>query len=112
MRASIKYIFLIFVAVLLRLKRSREAFNELMRELLFLILQLDLVGWNGLSRTNLIRIEHGVQRHTLRARPDNHDVFALMHGELGDRPVAGLLHRIGKKLVSLQAGILRVKVIR
>src|SRR5258708_30164156 len=74
------YIFLILVPVFLRLEGSRKTFNELLRELLFLVFQFHLVCRNGFRRANLIGIEHGVQRHSPAARPKDYDGFPLMHG--------------------------------
>src|SRR6266478_32509 len=106
------HVFLILVPVFLWFERRRKTFNELPRQLLFLLLHFDLIGRNGFGRSYLIGIEHRVQRHALAPRPHNHDVFTLMHGELGDGSVAGLFHRFHKQLISLHPGVLRRHVIR
>src|SRR5260370_1466250 len=105
------HILLILVTVFLWLERSRETLNELLRELLFLLFHFDLVGRNGFSRAYLIRIKHRVQRHALGARPDNHDMFTLMHGELGDGSVAGFFHSLHEQLISLHSSVFRRDVI-
>src|SRR5207249_10582326 len=94
------HILLILVPIFLWLERSRKTFNELPRQLLFLLFHFDLIGRNGFSRAYLIGIEHRVERHALASWPDDHDVFALVHGELGDRSVTGLFHGLHKQLIS------------
>src|SRR6266436_4836173 len=106
------YIFLILVPIFLRFEWSRKTLDKLPRELFFLLFHFDLIGRNGFGRANLIGIEHRVQRHALGPWPDNHDVFTLMHGELGDGSVTGLLHSLHEQLISLRPSVLRGNVIR
>src|SRR5467141_617905 len=99
------HVFLILVPVFLRIEWSRKTLDKLLRELLFLLFHFDLVGRNGFSCAYLIGIEHRVQRHALSPWPDNHNVFALMHGELGNGSVAGFFHGFHEQLISLHSSI-------
>ena len=79
--------FLVLVAIFCRLKRRRQAVDQLHRKLLFLFLRLHFIRWlNSLHFADFTLIKHGVQRHALGARANHHDVLALVHGHLGDRP--------------------------
>src|SRR2546425_11573404 len=66
------HILLILVPIFLWLQKSRKTFNELPRQLLFLLFHFDLIGRNGFSRAYLIGIEHPVQRHALSSSADDH----------------------------------------
>ena len=105
------HILLILVPISLWLEGSRKTFNKLSRQLLFLFFHFDLVSRNGLRRANLIGIKHRMQRHALSPWPDNHDVFALVHGELRDGSVSGLLHSLHQQLISFHPGVFRREVI-
>ena len=106
------HIFLILVAILLRVKRSRKALDQLLCEFLLLLFHLDLVGWNRLGGANFVRIEHRVQGHAFATRANNHDVLALVHSEFCDGSVAGFLHGLHQELISLNARVFRRNVIR
>src|SRR5260370_12934982 len=55
--------------------------------------------------------ERGVQRHGVGSGPDNHDVFQLMHGELGDGSITGLFHCFHEQLICLHSSVFRRHVI-
>src|SRR5260370_26115447 len=103
----------VFVAKLPRIEGCGEALDQLQSQFLFLFL------WFGAvllaifrDAANLIGVKHGVQSEPVSARPNDHDVFALMHVKLGDVGVPGVLHCFEKQLVSLFAGIFGSSVIR
>src|SRR6266403_4274381 len=105
--------FLILILVFFRLEFCGEAFDELLGE--FFLGGLGLGGGVGLAIlgdfADFVGVIHGVQGHAIGARADDHDVFALVHGEFGDGRVAGLFHGLEEKLVGFLAFVLGSDVI-
>ncbi len=84
---------LVSILVLPGFKRGCQTFDELLSERPLLFFNLSLVGMTVFSgRTNLVVIKHGVKREAMLARTNDHDVFAIVHGDFRDARVSGFLH--------------------
>src|ERR1017187_6436174 len=70
------------------------------------------VGAEFVHLPDLVRIVHGVQQDALLPRPQDHDVLAIVHGDLRQRVIVRLPHRREQQSVGLLPAFVGRHVIR
>src|SRR5262249_49770745 len=101
----------IVVFILVRLERRFQGLDQRLGQLQFFGLHGAGIGTEFFHLTNLIGIVHGVKENPLTARPQNHDVFAVVHGDVGHTHITALAQSFEQQSIGLFAALIGRQVI-
>src|SRR6185437_650858 len=104
-------VFAIVVFVFARLKRRQQGFNQHLRQRQLFVLDFAGIGAKFLHLANFIFEIHGVQEYAASAGPQNDDVLAIVHGNLGYAHAAALAQGFKQQGIGFLAGFVRREIV-
>ncbi len=100
-------VFAVTVFVFFRLKRGHQGFDEHLRHRQLFFFHDAGVCAELFHLADLVGIVHCVQQDALRPWPQNHNVFAIVHGDLGHAYATALAQGFKQQRVRLLARLVR-----
>jgi hypothetical protein len=98
--------------VFFRFKSSQQGIDQHLGHLQFFFFDQAGVGAEFFDLPDLIRVIHGVQQNTFGARAQNHDVLAVVHGNLGHSHTAALAQRFKEQGIGLLTCFVGRQIVR
>src|SRR5258708_2454183 len=105
-------VFAVAVFVFFRLEGRFEGFDQVLRQLQFLVFYDAGIGAELLHLADLVVVIHRMQQDALAAGPQNYHVLAVVHGDAGHAHHAGLAQGFEQQGVGFFAGFVGSEVVR
>ena len=105
-------VFLESIVIFLGVELISKRFDQLVRYLEFRFFQFHIRAAKVLYLADLVVVIHGVKQHPAFVRPQQHRVFAVVHGELGNRDVFSFFQRFAEQRVWTSSGLFGNQIIR